>query len=195
MGFDGRRVGPRRRRQHLQPREPLSQQLDAALITARSIPFVVSGGDIDNTSGSAPIAGPTMDIRPPEGKTFARVGTILLSPEEAQIEVETVVDRGETGLTLEGVSITPRIAVGGVWLESVRDGYVWDWGGHVSVTTAISDVLIPATGYVQTVTVPDGLAALVHVIGRDGTVQQLRINGAGSYRIVDGPKGLTAQRV
>lgn len=160
------------------------------LQTAYAVPLIAHGGDIDNRHGDAPVAGPPTTFAGPQGHTVSGIYTAVTTPSHAKATIARTVNRGPSGLSLESVTLTPSVGVGGYWLESSRDGYNRDWAGgyHAVVISRQSpERALTDVDFSQTITVPVGFTMHVSFIGPGG-VDDAQVMESGAYRIrmVDG---------
>jgi hypothetical protein len=157
-------------------------------MTEASIPVVVQDGDLD-TRGRQPVVGDPVQVRVPQGHTFGGAFTFTVWMEETAYDYE--LDSGP-----EGMTITPIMGRGGVWLESTQDGYARDWSNLHMVSVFSSEMNRNYDGEVLTqaaLVVPSGAVGAVDVVDLQG-VREHRELTPGLWTATVTPEGLNVVR-
>lgn len=135
------------------------------MTTVFSIPVTASRGDIDNRASDASVFGQPVEVRAPAGHQLTRVTHSFVAPGQAQPDYLDVADRGELGLDLDKVTLTPMVGPGGYWLDA-RDRN--DWKGYFLVvldSVPATDSITRTYGEV-TMSAPPGTYAEARTITR-----------------------------
>jgi hypothetical protein len=157
---------------------------------------VVDGGDVDNRSGPAPVVGTPLRVDAPTGHRIVAVFLTTVTRDPMRLEVSVEMDDGLPAapwlVPARAVTLTPRIAPGGHWLQTSRAGTDWDWAAGVHVhmltrpvgtasgtpPTTVHEVDVPvgATGTLEVLT-PRGVPVIAHLGSGERKVTEVRLDG------------------
>lgn len=154
-------------------------------MTSATIPVIARGGDIDNRGGSLREGSP-VTIRVPQGHSFAGAGTFTFWMAETGY-------RHTQSSSPEGLTITPQMDPGGVWMESSQNGYDRDWANLHIVTVFSTELGRQIDGGLlaeSAVVVPEGARGAVDFLGVDGSSIRRRLS-PGEWRVTLSPEGLS----
>jgi hypothetical protein len=158
-------------------------------MTAATIPVIARGGDIDNAGGTM-LEGKPVKVRVPAGRTFAAAGTFTFWMPATKYKFTQA-------SSPDGITITPQMDTGGVWMESTQDGYDRDWANlHVVVvfSTEMGRQFDGGMLAESSVVVPPGARAAVDFLRANGSSLHRRLS-PGTWSVTLSPEGLTADRI
>lgn len=149
-------------------------------MTAATIPVVAEGGDIDTAREGQPFT-----VRVPEGHSFAGAGTFTFWMSETNY-------RFASDSSPDGLTITPRMDPGGVWMESTENGYDRDWANLHVVVVFSTEYGRPFDGgsvAESVVVVPDGARGAVDFLDAEGGAIHRNLP-PGEWRVTLSPDGV-----
>ena len=141
---------------------------DPVIIPLRSaaIPMVVTGGDIDNRTGTSTVWGEPAIMPLPPGRSpgLLAYSSFHLPQTKYTVSMDRDANPG-------AVTVTPGVGPGGYWLESQRDGYDRDWSNMTFLSvvfdppgSAGTDNSLQHLMQESLAVVPDGAEADINVL-------------------------------
>ncbi|MGH2691827.1 MAG: hypothetical protein ACRDHM_04920 [Actinomycetota bacterium] len=156
-------------------------------MTSATIPVISRGGDMD-TRGGGLLEGEPVTIRVPAGHTFAGAGTFTFWMGQTKYG-------HAQASSPEGLTITPQMEPGGVWMESTQDGYDRDWANlHVVVvfSTELGREFDGGMIAESVAVVPEGARGAVDFLDADGGSIHRNLS-PGVWRVTLSPGGVSAR--
>jgi hypothetical protein len=139
-----------------------------------------------DTRGGSLREGKPVTIRIPAGHSFAGAGTFTFWMAETKYKfVQTS--------SPQGLTITPQMDTGGVWMESTQNGYDRDWANLHVVTVFSTELGRSIDGGMiaeSAVIVPEGARAAVDFLDVNGASIHRNLF-PGEWRVTLSPDGLT----
>lgn len=153
--------------------------------TAATIPVIAKGGDMDSRGGSLREGNP-VTISVPNGHTFSGAGTFTFWM--AETKYKHVQSSSPQGLT-----ITPQMEPGGVWMESTQNGYDRDWANLHVVTVFSTELGRQIDGGMiaeSAVVVPEGARGAVDFLDAEGSTTHRSLS-PGHWSVTLSPEGIS----